>query len=84
MKMTKMTLVQKNKINKFALYGLILFVAFTIADLTIIYYRDRLLPDQAPPKKAIKMDSFQNNDRSQYSVIHPEIYSHRKAKFPML
>ncbi len=69
MKITKMTLAQKNKINKLALYGLILFVAFAIADLTIIYYRDRLLPNQAPPKKAIKMDSFQNNDRSQYSVI---------------
>jgi general secretion pathway protein C len=69
MKITKMTLAQKNKINKLALYGLILFVAFAIADLTIIYYRDRLLPNQAPPKKAIKMDSFQGSDRSQYSVI---------------
>ncbi len=82
MKMTKMTLVQKNKINKFALYGLILFVAFTIADLTIIYYRDRLLPDQAPPKKAIKMDSFQNNDRSQYSVITSRNLFSSKSEIP--
>jgi general secretion pathway protein C len=69
MKIKKITSEQKNKINTFALYGLLFFVAFAIADLTIIYFRDRLLPDQAPPKKSVKMDSFQNNDRSQYTVI---------------
>ncbi len=69
MKIQKMTPLQKNRINKFALYGLLFFVAFAIADLTIIYFRDRLLPDQAPPKKSVRMDTFQNTDRSQYSII---------------
>jgi general secretion pathway protein C len=69
MKIKKISALQKNKVNKAALYGLLLFIAFVAADLTIIYFRDRLLPDQAPPKKAVKMDSFQNQDRSQYSII---------------
>lgn len=53
----------------FALYAFLAFIAFAIADLTIIYYRDRMLPDAAPPKKisAFKQRGFV--DRSQYSVI---------------
>lgn len=69
MKIKKMTLDQKNKIHKLALYALLFFIAFVIADLTVIYFRDRLLPDQAPPKKSVKSDTYQNNDRSQFSVI---------------
>ncbi len=69
MKIKKITLEQKNRINKFALYGLLFFIAFIVADLTIIYFRDRLLPNQAPPKKSVRMDSYRNADRSEYSVI---------------
>lgn len=56
-------------ISKLALYALLAFIAFTIADLSIIYFRDRLLPDQPPPKKmqAFRPPAFV--DRSQYSVI---------------
>lgn len=69
MKIKKMTSEQKKKIHKLALYSLLFFIAFVAADLTIIYFRDRLLPDQAPPKKSVKSDTYQNNDRSQFSVI---------------
>lgn len=64
-----MSLLQKNKMNRLALYGLLFFISFAVADLAIIYFRDRLLPDQAPPKKSVKMNTFQNIDRSQYGVI---------------
>lgn len=78
MKIKKITLAQKSKINRIALYALLFFVAFSVADLLIIYYRDRLLPDQAPPKKSAKMDSFQNNDRSQYgSITSRNLFSSR-------
>ena len=41
------------KISKLALYALLVFIAFSLADLTIIYFRDLMIPDQAPPKKVI-------------------------------
>lgn len=57
------------KLTTLALYALLIFVAFCIADLTIIYFRDRLLPDQAPPRKSSASISRSHFDRSQYSVI---------------
>ena len=55
--------------SKVALYGLLTFVAFTIADLTIIYFRDLMIPTQAPPKKTVKVVPPNFVDRSQFSAI---------------
>ncbi len=60
---------QRNRITKWALYGLILLIGFITADLTIIYFRDRFLPNQAPPKKESKAQNFDRIDRIQYSII---------------
>jgi general secretion pathway protein C len=57
------------KLTTLALYAFLAFIAFTIADLTIIYFRDRLIPDQPPPKKTNVQRSRGFADRSQYSVI---------------
>ncbi|MEK6627592.1 MAG: type II secretion system protein GspC [Bdellovibrionota bacterium] len=60
---------ENTKLAKIALYALLAFVAFTIADLGIIYFRELMIPNQAPPKKnsSIKPPAF--IDRSQFSVI---------------
>lgn len=52
-----------------ALYAFLVFLAFSIADLTIIYFRDLMIPDQAPPKKIAPLKPPAFVDRSQYSVI---------------
>jgi general secretion pathway protein C len=57
------------KWTKIALYALLVFIAFTIADLTIIYFRDLMLPQQAPPRKTQNFTGQSTFDRSQYSVI---------------
>lgn len=67
--MSQMNQLQRNRITKWALYGLILLIAFVIADLAIIYYRDRFLPNHAPPKKNVMMNENTRIDRSQYAVI---------------
>lgn len=58
-----------SKISKLALYALLAFISYSIADLTVIYFRDLMIPDQAPPKKiaVFKPPSF--IDRSQFSAI---------------
>ncbi len=56
-------------ISKLAVYALLAFIAFTLADLTIIYFRDRMIPDQAPPKKIVISRPQGFIDRSQFSVI---------------
>jgi general secretion pathway protein C len=58
-----------SKLSTLALYGLLAFVAFCIADLTIIYFRDKFIPDQAPPRKTSVNSMRSSIDRSQYSVI---------------
>jgi general secretion pathway protein C len=67
--MKKFTELQRNRISKWALYGLLIFFAFTVADLTIIYFRDHFLPDQAPPKKEAKAPVSYRIDRGQYSPV---------------
>lgn len=67
--MSKLTEPQRNRITKWALYGLLFFIAFTVADLGIIYYRDQFLPDQAPPKKEPKPPPNYRVERSQYNPI---------------
>lgn len=69
MKLGKFNLSQSNRISKIALYALLVFIAFSIADLTIIYFRDMMLPNQAPPKKNAKFRQSNYVDRSQFSVI---------------
>lgn len=58
-----------SSISKLAVYALLAFIAFTLADLTIIYFRDRMIPDQAPPKKIVISKPQGFIDRSQFSVI---------------
>ena len=65
----KLSELQRNRISKWALYGLLVFFAFTVADLTLIYFRDQFLPDQAPPKKDPKAPASYRIDRGQYSPI---------------
>lgn len=57
------------KLSKVALYAFLFFLAFTIADLTIIYFRDLMIPDQAPPKKIAPVKPPTFVDRSQFTVI---------------
>ncbi len=59
----------KTQLTKIALYVFLMFVAYTIADLGIIYFRELMIPNQAPPQKnsAIKPPPMIN--KSQFSVI---------------
>lgn len=57
------------KITKLALYALLVFIAFSLADLTIIYLRDLMIPDQAPPKKIVVRPPSAFIDRSRFTVI---------------
>lgn len=67
--MKKLSAQQRTTIQKWALYGLLLFIGFTAADLGIIYVREYFLPQSAPPKKAPKQQTSGYVDRSQYSAI---------------
>ncbi|AZZ37123.1 general secretion pathway protein GspC [Bdellovibrio sp. qaytius] len=67
--MKKLNAQQRNVIQKWALYGLLLFIGFTAADLGIIYVREYFIPQSAPPKKAPKQQASGYVDRSQYSAI---------------
>lgn len=67
--MKKLSAQQRSTIQKWALYGLLLFIGFTAADLGIIYVREYFLPQSAPPKKAPKQQTGGYIDRSQYSAI---------------
>lgn len=70
MKLGKSTARNGNsKISKLALYALLVFIAFSLADLTIIYFRDLMIPDQAPPKKVVTHKPPAFLDRSQFSII---------------
>lgn len=62
--------IKKNTLMaQLALYGLLTFIAFAIADLSIIYFRELMIPDQAPPKKNIIYKAPGFIDRNQFSVI---------------
>ncbi len=67
--MKKLNAQQRSVIQKWALYGLLLFIGFTAADLGIIYVREYFIPQSAPPKKAPKQQTSGYVDRSQYSTI---------------
>lgn len=67
--MKKLNAQQRSVIQKWALYGLLLFIGFTAADLGIIYVREYFIPQSAPPKKAPKQQTSGYVDRSQYSAI---------------
>lgn len=69
MKLGKSAPGNNSKISKLALYALLAFIAFTIADLTIIYFRDLMIPNQAPPKKVVNQKPPAYVDRSQFSTI---------------
>jgi general secretion pathway protein C len=67
--MKKLSAQQRSHIQKWALYGLLLFIGFTVADLTILYVRESFIPQAAPPKKIPQQQSGGFVDRSQYSAI---------------
>jgi len=67
--MKKLNVQQRSVIQKWALYGLLLFIGYTAADLGIIYVREYFIPQSAPPKKAPKQQTSGYVDRSQYSAI---------------
>lgn len=67
--MKKLSVQQRSVIQKWALYGLLLFIGFTAADLGIIYVREYFIPQSAPPKKAPKQQTSGYVDRTQYSAI---------------
>lgn len=69
MKLGKLSADKQKKITKVALYGLLLFVGFVVADLAVIYVRDMMIPNQAPPKKMTPPQAANYVDRSQYSAI---------------
>jgi len=69
MKLGKISLDKQKKIAQFALYGLLLFIGFAVADLTVIYVRDLMIPNQAPPKKISAPPQNAYIDRSQFSAI---------------
>lgn len=69
MKLGKSAPGNNSKISKLALYALLAFIAFTVADLTIIYFRDLMIPNQAPPKKTSSPKPPNYVDRSQFSTI---------------
>lgn len=69
MKIKKMSPQQKKRIHFLALAGLLLFIGFITADLLILAYRDKLLPEQAPPKKLPRFDSASFSSSSDYVGI---------------
>lgn len=69
MRLGKITASESTKIAKILLYAAIAFTAFSIADLTIIYFRDRMLPGEAPPKKQVPMPTSSYVNRSQFSAV---------------
>ncbi len=69
MRLGKIYISESTKIAKLLLYVAIAFAAFAVADLTVIYFRDRMLPTQAPPKKQVQLQPSHYMDRSQFSVV---------------
>lgn len=69
MKIGKINIEQQKKTARLALYGLLIFLAFTVADLTIIYIRDLMLPAEAPPRKNVRVAQQTSLGRGQFSVI---------------
>lgn len=69
MKLGKLSVQKQKQIGKIALYAMLLFVGFVVADLTVIYVRDLMIPNQAPPKKQNQMQAPSYVDRSQFSAI---------------
>lgn len=57
------------KMARFALYALLIFIAFSLSDLGILYWREFMLPDQAPSKKISTKKPVVHLDRSQFSSI---------------
>lgn len=57
------------KIAKLALYGLLILIAFSVADLTIIWTRSLFIPKQAPPQKQPQSIRTNFPDRQQFNVI---------------
>lgn len=69
MKLGKLSAEKQKRIAQIALYAMLLFVGFVVADLTVIYVRDLMIPNQAPPKKQLHFQAPSYVDRSQFSAI---------------
>lgn len=57
------------RIAKFALYGLLALIAFSLIDLVIIRLRGNFIPQKAPPQKQSQGNRYQFPDRAEYNVI---------------
>ncbi len=69
MKSEKFNLIRQTKIARFALYALLVFFAFTVADLGVISIRDLMLPSEAPAKKIIRSNPQLSIDRNQFTAV---------------
>ena len=56
-------------VAQLALYGLLVLIAFSAADLTIIWSRSFFVPDKAPPAKTAQQSRRSFKDRQEYTVI---------------
>lgn len=59
----------KTRLAYLALYLLLAFIAFSTADLGIIYMREFMIPNQVPPKKITTQKTQSYIDRSQFQTI---------------
>lgn len=69
MKNKKSNTQLNKRIAQLALYGLLILIAFSAADLAIIWARTFFIPKQAPPQKQAQMNRPNFPDRSQFNVI---------------
>ena len=67
--MKKMSTEKKQLIQKWSIYGLMLFIAYMSADLGIVYVREYLIPQEPPPRKTQQLQSKMMIDKSQYASI---------------
>ncbi len=72
----KQTPVRKPPFEKYLPYLLFVFLGYTIADLTILNYRDLMLPSGAPPPRPPRIEPDMSVSRGAYnSVISRNIFS---------
>jgi len=68
-KMKKMSAEKKKLIQKWSIYGLILFIAYMSADLGIVFVREHFIPQEPPPRKTQQIQPKIMIDKSQYASI---------------
>lgn len=61
--------VQRPHLEKYYVYVLILLCAYVTADLTVLYFRDKMIPTSAPPGRATLPPRINNPLLVEYDVI---------------